>query len=88
MNNKKQKVEEGQLVRFKAFSVLSGSYEEMGKVECEGTAGIARGIMGKEEYGGLRRGEAYVVKRQDNFGNNQRHLVLKSDILEILSEEA
>ncbi len=87
MNNKKQKYAEGQMVRFKAFSVLSGDYEETGKIECEGTVGIARGIMSNAEYGNLEKDTALIIKLKDRFHNIQRHLVFNEDIIRVLSEE-
>lgn len=87
MNTKKQKYAEGQLVRFKAFSILSGDYEETGKIECEGTIGLARGIMSNAEYGDLKRNTTFIIKLKDRFHNTQRHLVFTEDIIQVLSEE-
>lgn len=74
----------GEIIRFSAISVLAGD-----EMEFEGIIlGDAKAVkkFWPEEMGELGADEAcYLVKREDNFGNDFHHCVFVNEILEVVA---
>ncbi|MDH4219669.1 MAG: hypothetical protein OEW23_12935 [Candidatus Aminicenantes bacterium] len=82
-------LEKGEKVRFMAYSLLGDDYEEIGTVVCDAVEGIKNKVVDVDpaEYAELEEGDAYILETKDKFGNNYKHLVYISDMIEVLPED-
>ena len=58
-----KKFSDGTKVRFLAFDLLSGEKESEGTVESEATRWIEANAEHPDEYAGVKKDEAYIIKK-------------------------